>query len=180
MDYKITRNIEYQDVEKKNNEEELMHYGVQGMKWGVRKDLRKDFKTDRRKGRQLTVNAGFAREAYVQAIKKRQKNSNSDSIKKEKLWKNQYNKEIDVLKNHVKSMTKKYGPQHVKDITYRDTKIGKNHVVKLMKDTEISDDVRKITRSTTFLFGPIIGSAAGNSLQLAEYKDYVNKIEKTR
>lgn len=49
-----------------------------------------------------------------------------------------------------------------------------------MKDTEISDDVRKITRSTTFLFGPIIGSAAGSSLQLAEYKDYVNKIEKNK
>ena len=159
------------------NENELYHYGVKGMKWGVRKSLRGNFGSDKRLGRELTRNAHYARDEYRAAIKKTKKYNTGENRAKERKWKEQYKTEETMLKNHVNKMVKKYGNDRVKDIKYKDIKVGKNRVERMIKGGSLSDEALNANWIGTFLGGPIVGSVATGAVEAYKRNEYKKKVE---
>lgn len=122
--------------------EELYHYGVRGMKWGVRKE---EYITDKKKRKALTseaIRSGILVNEYNKLSKKdtlsivrkidkdlKKDNKMSDKTKlaiernlalqKDKVEAiKQLNYNIENLQNHVNKMIKKYGDTKISDVSY--------------------------------------------------------------
>lgn len=95
--------------------EDLTHYGVKGMRWGVRRqEKREDNKKAFRLGRQATISD----RAKILAEKRRIKNPTEKNLKLEKYWKKEAENDKNAAVDHYKQLIKKYGKQNVRGIHY--------------------------------------------------------------
>lgn len=95
--------------------EDLTHYGVKGMRWGVRRqEKREDNKKAFRLGRQATISDRAKRLAE----KRRIKNPTEKNIKLEEYWKKEAENDKNAAVDHYKQLIKKYGKQNVRGIRY--------------------------------------------------------------
>lgn len=140
------------------NQNELLHYGVVGMKWGVRKEkqLRKSIRDDNAKALKIGKNATVKGRAFVYGqnktiklekkldkYKEKHPYDNDKRTKKlmTKITSNymalndigeQYKQEHSKAKQHVDELIKKYGKENVKDIKYKqysNERIGTHNVM---------------------------------------------------
>lgn len=111
------------------NDGYLAHYGVKGMRWGVRKA---EVRSDNRMASALGKKATYDQYAYDAAQRrankytKKYENSNKErhqrklkaAIESRDLLKKNSEKSTADMKRHRDSLVKKYGKENVKDIKY--------------------------------------------------------------
>lgn len=127
-----------------NDSDYLMHYGVPGMKWGVRKDKYKAMSRSERKAARKSFKRKYAQD-YTDAESKHSGNfdkgvsksmkrlankietdDNFRATKEQEKKYNDYVKKSDkyIYDNTIKDMTKKYGSKAVKSMERRKTAQG--------------------------------------------------------
>ena len=170
-------------------ENELKHYGVKGMKWGIRryqdkygkltpegrKRAKMEYKEDNQKAFELGKNAVLAERALNYAdkmVKKAKKKNDTVAVtrakKARKILEKEYKKSIKEVTAHAQSLMKKYGDEAVKPIKY-DTKTGH------LKEETLKPSTRALVRTLRFL-----SAAPTTSVELAlKYRNDKNKYEQT-
>lgn len=109
---------------------EFQHYGVLGMKWGVRKG---PTKSERKELRRRKRNYGVAK--YFRENSRYTVNRNNErNAKWLKENKEIYKKQYDQLEKYVKTLTKKYGKENVKQLKPTTIKVGKDAYEKGFKN----------------------------------------------
>lgn len=126
---------------------ELYHYGVKGMKWGIRKD-RYLTKEERKRRRSLERDYDIAKK-YGQAANRAVVDTRKNAItigKNQKLL-NDRRKE---LENYVTELSKKYGRENVRQLKEEAVKRGKYTVSSLPKEYKISMTAGDILSAIAF------------------------------
>lgn len=144
----------------------LAHYGVKGMRWGVRKaEVRADNKKAKNLGDIATVNR-YASEAaerrankytkkYGASTKERHQRKLKSALMNRDLLKETADESFHRVKEHYDSLVKKYGKENVKDIKYN-----KKGLIEEGRDTERALRSLGITAVS-------VGAAIGTGLPFA-------------
>lgn len=122
---------------------EIQHYGVPGMKWGVRKDRRVYSKTKRLYDKQVRkkTEKEQASEKYLEAQKNRTNVFGMNKTRKlERLW----NQKLKASKQYEESLRKgKEYYNKIKDKPLRLSDEEKRYIAKIGKEYSLDDAVRE-------------------------------------
>ena len=133
----------------------LAHYGVKGMKWGVRRDLKKRSIAGAKLGYKIKKQGRRIQKINDKIYKKMSKGADGDALAKLKAKKNNAEKKRTALANVQKKL--------YKGLSQSDIDQGKRHVA-------VSRAVKKVLATTAIAAGVTVAAAGGAVALLARNK----------
>lgn len=114
------------------DDDELKHFGVVGMKWGVRKNPSRTYGKASKKANKLNRKAAKASNKVDKANKKAESNpSNQQYVDKAAKKRSSYERKQAKADKWISSMEKTFHKINVSDITQKDMVVGKDYAYML-------------------------------------------------
>lgn len=144
------------------DDEYLMHYGVKGMKWGQRKEVRAENKKAFELGREATIynkmhsRAQNRTEKMLKKMKKKPNNKKllekaSAAAASSAQLRIKRDESADAVKKHESELKSRYGAEHIKGVRY-----DKNGNIK-----ERTTSPKRVAHNAAMLTAQAVGYAAG-------------------